>query len=182
VKTASSGKRATSNALAGLLAPLLAACGSAAGGPEALPGVSRVALRPPADFAFDSLDDRPVSAEATRGKPTVIAFVTTASLPAQAQVDFLVAMAKHDADRVNYAVVALEQTENRELVEIYKKSLSIPFPVAIADSRTMTGTGAFGDVSAVPVTLMLDRAGRVVWRVEGRVAKSSELRAAMHGL
>jgi len=47
---------------------------------------------------------------------------------------------------------------------------------------TRAGAGPFGDVSAVPVTVLLDRAGRVVWRVEGRVAKSAEIRAAMHGL
>ena len=82
-----------------------------------------------------------MSAEATRGKPTVIAFVNTGSLPAQAQVDFLVVMAKHDADRVNYAVVALEPRENRELVELYRKSLGIPFPVALADETHGSGRG-----------------------------------------
>jgi hypothetical protein len=91
-------------------------------------------------------------------------------------------MAKHDAQRVNYAVVALERGENRELVELYQKALSIPFPVAIADALTLTGVGAFGDVRAVPVTVILDRLGRVAWRVDGRVAKSDELRAAMRGL
>jgi hypothetical protein len=136
----------------------------------------------PVDFVFDSLDERPTSAEATRGKPTVLAFVKTASLPAQAQVDFLVAMARNDAERVNYAVVAIEDRENRELVELYKKSLSIPFPVAMADPETLAGAGAFGDVRGVPVTVILDRRGRVVWRADGRLAQSGELRAALRGL
>jgi hypothetical protein len=146
------------------------------------PGFAQGGVHAPADFAFDSLDDRPVSTEAARGKPTVLTFVTTSSLPSQAQVDFLVAMSKHDGDRVNYAVVALERSDDRELVELYKKALSIPFPVAIADARTLAGAGAFGDVGAVPVTVMLDRLGRIVWRVDGRVAKSGELRTAMRGL
>jgi hypothetical protein len=136
----------------------------------------------PVDFRFDSLDEQPVSAEATRGKPLVLTFVTTSNLAAQAQVDFLVAMARHDGDRVNYAVVALEQHDNRELVELYKKALSIPFPVALADAQTLAGRGVFGDVSAVPVTVVLDRLGRVAWRVDGRVARSQELRAALRGL
>jgi hypothetical protein len=145
-------------------------------------GASREVRAAPAEFAFDSLDERPVSAEATRGKPTVLVFITTSSLPAQAEVDFLLAMAKHDGDRVNYAVVALEPPDGRELVELYKKALAIPFPVAIADPRTVAGSGTFGDLRELPVTLMLDRAGRVVWRVAGRVAKSGELRAALRGL
>jgi hypothetical protein len=138
--------------------------------------------RAPVEFAFDSLDERAVSAEATRGKPTVLVFVTTGSLPAQAQVDFLVAMAKHDADRVNYALVALEPRENRELVEIYRRTLAVPFPAAMADVPTLAGQGAFGDIAAVPLVVVLDRAGRLVWHAEGRVVKSDELRAAMRGL
>ncbi|MDP9148843.1 MAG: TlpA family protein disulfide reductase [Myxococcota bacterium] len=147
-----------------------------------MPASSALASRTPVDFSFESLDERPVNALATRGAPTVLAFVTTASLPAQAQVDFLVAMARHDSDRVHYAVVALEDKDSRELVELYRKALSIPFPVAMADSRTLAGKGDFGDVSGVPVTVVLDRHGRLVSRVDGRVAKSAELRAAMRGL
>jgi hypothetical protein len=139
-------------------------------------------LRSPVDFAFDAVGDSPVTADATRGRPTVISFVTTSSLPSQAQADFLVAMAKHDGDRVHYVLVVLESQENRELVELYKKALSIPFPVAVADAQTLAGAGAFGDVSAVPVTVLLDRAGRIVLRAEGRVVKSDEMRAAMRGL
>jgi hypothetical protein len=141
-----------------------------------------IATRPPVDFAFESIDDRPVTSAATRGKPTVLAFVTTSNLAAQAQVDFLIAMAKHDAQSVNYAVVALERGDNRELVTLYQKALSIPFPVAMADAQTLAGAGPFGELQAVPVTVILDRLGRVAWRVDGRVARSDELRVAMRGL
>jgi hypothetical protein len=157
-------------------------CGSGVRSEPAPPGVSTIALHPPVDFSFESLDDRPVNGQSMRGKPSVLAFVTTGSILAQAQVDFLVAMAKNDGDRVNYAVVALEARENRELVELYRKALSVPFPVAMADPATMLGAGSFHDVGAVPVTVLLDRAGRVIWRAEGRVAKSDEIRAAMRAL
>jgi hypothetical protein len=174
-------KRATSSS-AGLLG-VLVACGGSKGSTLAdQPGVSTAEVHAPIEFAFDSLDERSVSSDATRGKPTVIAFVTTGSLPAQAQVDFLVPMAKHDVDTVNYAVVALESHENRELVELYKKALSIPFPVALADEATAAGGGPFGDVTTVPVTVILDRGGRIALRVSGRVVKSDELRGALRGL
>jgi hypothetical protein len=190
VTTNSSGKKGTSRegalaVLSSLLVLLFAgACAGPSGeGPAKVPfGVSNVPLGPEVDFVFDSLDERPVSAASTRGKPTVLVFVTTSSLAAQAEVDFLAAMAKHDAAEVNYAVVALEAGADRELVELYKKSLGISFPVAMSDASTRSAMGPFGDVSAVPVTVLLDRAGRIVWRVSGRVAKSAEIRAAMHGL
>lgn len=182
--TSSSGRRATSSALL-VLAAALPACGGssdATKGPEAPPGVSVPPASGPVTFSFDSLDDRPVSSEVSRGKPAVLAFVTTGSLPSQAQVDFLVTMSGNDGDKVFYAIVSLDPRENRELVEIYRKSLGIKFPVAMADEGTRAGTGPFGDVKAVPVTILLDRLGRVVWRVDGRVAKSDELRGAMRGL
>jgi hypothetical protein len=171
----------TTSPLALLLAVLCCACGSSTTAAPP-PGVSTVALQAAVDFRFESLDDRPVNAESTRGKPTVLVLVTTGSLPAQAQVDYLVGMAKNDGDRVNYAVVALEPRENRELVEIYRKSLKVTFPVAMADDRTLAGASPFGDVTVVPVTLVLDRSGRVTWRSDGRVVKSDELRQAMRGL
>jgi hypothetical protein len=165
-----------------LVAALCGACGSSAPAHGPPPGVSSVPLQAAVDFEFESLDQRPVSAESTHGKPTVLVLVTTGSLPAQAQVDYLVGMAKHDADRVNYAVVVLEPRENRELVEIYRKSLNVTFPVAMADDKTLSGVGPFGEVSVVPVTVILDRAGRVAWRADGRVVKNDELRQAMRGL
>jgi hypothetical protein len=181
VKTSSWARRATSSRSA-VFAFLLAGCASAKERPADPAGVSLPAVRAPIDFSFDAVDDVAVTAESTRGSPTVISFLTTSSLSSQAQADFLVAMAKHDGDRVHYVVVVLETDENRELVALYKKALSIPFPVALADAQTLAGASAFGDVSAVPVTVLLDRAGRVVLRIEGRVVRSDEMRAAMHGL
>jgi hypothetical protein len=183
VKTSSWDKRATSSGGWPAAFAVLVGCGGSKGAPPAdPPGVTMAALRPALDFSFDAVDEPAVTAEATRGMPTVISFITTSSLPSQAQVDFLVAMAKHDGDRVHYAVVLLESEENRELAQLYKKALSIPFPVAIADPQTLAGASGFGDVSTVPVTVLLDRAGRLVWRMEGRVVKSDEMRAAMRGL
>ena len=132
-------------------------------------------------FVYDSLDALPVSSAATRGKPTVLAFVTTYDLGSQAQVNYLVAMAKHDAAQTNYALVALEKREERELVEVYKTNLGVTFPVALADEPTIAGGGPFGDVHKIPTIVVLDREGRVVWKKTG-MARSDEIRAAMRGL
>ncbi|HEX3771618.1 MAG TPA: hypothetical protein VHV30_12160, partial [Polyangiaceae bacterium] len=76
---------------------LLGVSACAASPPPAPPppaGVSTATLHPPVDFAFDSVDDRAVTSASTRGKPTVLAFITTSSLSSQAQIDFLAAMAR----------------------------------------------------------------------------------------
>jgi hypothetical protein len=169
---------------AALALACLAALGSACGGSHEPPpvGASVVAGPERIDFAFDSLDDRPVSSAATLGKPTVIAFVQTDDPRSQAVVNFLVAMAKNDADKTNYVVVALEPRMKRELVEIYKSSLRVTFPVALADAASLNGTGPFGEWKGVPTVVILDRAGKLRWRVEGRVVKSDEMRAALRDL
>jgi hypothetical protein len=160
---------------------VLAACGSKA--PPEPVGVSHVATPEPitgaaVGFAYDSLDARPVSSSATRGKITVLAFVTTYDLGSQAQVNYLVAMAKHDADKVNYALVALEKREEREIVEVYKTNLHVTFPVALADEATIAGGGPLGDVHKIPTVVVLDADGRLVWKKTG-LARSDEIRAAM---
>ena len=149
-------------------------------------GLSSVPVHEPTagsvvDFEFDSLDARPVSTPATRGKVTVLAFVTTYDLGSQAQVNFLVAMAKHDGTEVNYVLVALEKKSERELVEVYKNNLGVSFPFALADEATIAGGGPFGDVHKIPSVVVLDRAGKIVFKKTG-LAKSDELRAAMRGL
>lgn len=133
------------------------------------------------DFAYDSLDARPVSSRATRGKVTVLAFVTTYDLGSQAQVNYLVAMSKHDGDRVNYVLVALEKKAERELVEVYKTNLGVTFPVALADEPTIAGGGPFGDVHRIPTVVILDRAGKLAFKKTG-LSKADEIRAAMRSL
>ena len=52
----------------------------------------------------------------------------------------------------------------------------------MVEPTSAAAAGGFGDVTSVPVTVVLDRAGRPVLRTEGRVAKAEEIRAAMRGL
>jgi hypothetical protein len=132
-------------------------------------------------FNFDSLDDRPVSSESTVGKPTVIVFTTTGDIVGQAQVSYLVHMAKNDGDRVNYAMVAFHPRKEAVLVETYKSTLGVEFPVALADAASMNESGPFGEIPAVPTVVILDRQGRIVWKHTG-LAKNEELRSHMHGL
>lgn len=161
----------------------IAGCGPKA--PEAPVGVSDKpgASFPdkPVSYAFDTLDERPVSAAAHRGKPTILAFVTTGDIVGQAQVDYLVAMAKNDGAKVNYAVIALHPRKEIVLVEAYIAALKIEFPVALGDPSVMTAAGPFGEISAVPTVIVLDREGKIVWKHTG-LAKSDELRGHMRRL
>jgi hypothetical protein len=135
----------------------------------------------PVTYAFDTLDERPVSSAVHRGKPTILAFVTTGDIVGQAQIDYLVAMAKNDGARVNYALLALHPRKEIMLVEAYISALKVEFPVALADPSVMTPQGPFGEFSAVPTIIILDRDGRIVWKHTG-LAKADELRGHLHRL
>lgn len=126
-------------------------------------------------YAFDSLDEREVSDVAFRGRPTVLCFATTGSFGSQAQMRVLADVHARENERVHVAVVALEPREQRELVELYRKSLKLPFPVALADAATLAQEGTFGEVSRVPTILVLDAEGEVRFRRDGQLVSGVEL-------
>ena len=132
-------------------------------------------------YAFDALDERPVSSAVHRGKPTIIVFVTTGDIVGQAQVSYLVHMAKNDGDRVNYAMVALHPRKEIVLVEAYRKTLGVEFPVALADHGATNAAGPFGEIPAVPTIVVLDRESRIVWKHIG-LAKNDDIRGHMRHL
>jgi hypothetical protein len=135
----------------------------------------------PIEFKLDSLDDREVSTGTITGRPTVIAFVTTWDLSSQAQIDYLVPMAKRDGSDVNYVMVALQERQDRELVEVFVHGLGVTFLGAMADQELMAGGGPFGSLKAVPTLVILDRSARMVWRHVG-IARPEEIRDGLKGL
>ena len=131
------------------------------------------------NFAFRSLDDKPADGDSYRGKPLTIAFFSTGDLSSQAQTNFLVAMAAHDAGKVGYLLVAMEPPSQRELIELYRQSLKVTFAVAIADERTLAGESKFGLIARLPTVVVLDGSGKIAMRVDGRVVSAKELREVL---
>jgi hypothetical protein len=169
-----------------IAAVVVAGCGPKVGeGPPVGVSTKDGDALPPIDkattYAFDSIDERPVTSTAMSGKPTVITFVTTGDIVGQAQVSYLVHMAKNDGDKVNYVVVALHPRKEVVLVETYKKTLGVEFPVALADASVTGSSGPFGDIPAVPTVVVLDRMSRIRWKHTG-LAKHEEIRAHMRGM
>lgn len=164
------------------VAAMLAGCGpkQPEGPPVGLSTKEGTATLPsdkPVTYAFDPLDDdRPVSSKVHRGKPVVLAFITTGDIVCQAQVGFLEAMAKNDGDRVAYAAIALHPRREIVLVETYRKSIGLDFPLALGDASATSAAGPFGEIPAVPTVVVLDRFGKLVWKHTG-LAKADEIRA-----
>ena len=119
-------------------------------------------------WEFSSLDARPVSSAAFAGKPVALVFVTTYDPISQQQVNYDLSIAD-DFPNVAFALVALQDASARELVEIYRDTFKIKFPVALADAATIAGGGTLGDVHRIPSTVLIGRDGRIVWRTSGGV-------------
>jgi hypothetical protein len=176
--------RAPPLALAAALIAALAACSGSPKDPAIPPAVTAPA---PADrgpavrFAFEALDGKPLTAESLAGRVAVIVFLTTYDFPSQAEARFLSGLQHNHAPRINAAALILEPPENRPLAEAFAKSLSLGYPVALADAATIAGEGPFAGLHHVPSVVILDRRGREAWRHVG-LAEEAEIEEAVRGV
>lgn len=119
------------------------------------------------DFAFGTLDGGAVTGEGTRGRVTLLLFVTTFDLPSQAAAKRLTEFVRTYVPKVNAAAIVLEAAENAVLVDVFQKSIGLSFPVALADSVELRASETFSDISGVPTLIVLDPQGRLVYRGVG---------------
>lgn len=132
-------------------------------------------------FDYAAVDGTRLASETTRGRRTVLVFVTTYDLVSQVVVRELIQAFRVETPRINAGIVVLEPPKNEPLVQAYAASLDVPFPVALADAQTLGGRGPFGEIPAVPTTIVLDAQGGLLMRKEGGVSRA-ELHAVLgHG-
>lgn len=133
---------------------------------------------PPIAYAFDSLDEREISLVALKGRATVILFIATYGDASIVQARFAKKVLAEHAPRINVAAVFMEPIENRPLARIFRDTIGLPYPLAMADAQSIAGHGAFAGVDTVPSVVVLDHEGREVWRKVG-VAHADELIRAL---
>lgn len=140
----------------------------------------------PIEFSFESLDERPVSHLSTRGRATLVIFLTSYGGgiltsfgdPSLLQARYAKKVYKEHTPRINAAAVFLEPIENRPLVRLFRDAADLPFPSALADADTVAGRGPFKGIGTVPSVVVLDHEGREVFRKVG-VASADELTRAL---
>jgi len=132
----------------------------------------------PIEFAFGTTDGRELSSANTRGRATAILFVTTYDIASQLLAQRLDSVIHSHVPRANAGAVVLEAPKYAELATAYRSTLTLSYPVAMADSLTLTGGGPFGSIGQVPTLVVLDRSGREVWRTTG-VPDAREIERAL---
>ena len=144
------------------------ACGSA---PPPTAGPAPHAGKP-IEFLYGTPTGETLSSENTRGRVTALLFVTTFDLPSQLMAKRLDAVARRHRPRVNAGAVALEAPNNAPLVEVFKTSLGLSYPVGLTNRTLLGEKGPFGTVDQVPILVVLDSRGVEVARAEGVVSEA----------
>ncbi|GMV12424.1 MAG: TlpA family protein disulfide reductase [Polyangiaceae bacterium] len=161
---------------AGLI--LLSGLASCRPTPEPLAADRPDTSRAPVEFAFGTTDGTELSSATTRGRATAVLFVTTYDLASQVMAQRLESVLHSHVPRANAGAVVLEAPKYAQLAAAYRSTLALSYPVAMADSLTLTGGGPFGTISQVPTLVVLDRSGREVWRRSG-VPDSRDIEQAL---
>ncbi|HEX7671164.1 MAG TPA: hypothetical protein VF395_16335, partial [Polyangiaceae bacterium] len=113
---------------------LAAACGSATG-----PHLSQIrASSEVVSFDYPAIGGGGrLSSESTRGRVTVVAFITTYDLGSQLVLRELVDLVHSHEPRINVGAIVLEPPRNAPLVQAFSETLELPFPAALADAPTL---------------------------------------------
>ena len=146
---------------------LVAACG---GKSRSTAGTTITPVDPGApalELTLPALDGGDLSLASYRDKVVVLHVFTTWSLAAQAEVEAL--SAADTADDIVVVGIALD-TEGRALVAPWRNGAGVHYLVALADALTRAGQSALGPLPAVPITIVLDRKGRVAARADRQLA------------
>ncbi|HEY2405991.1 MAG TPA: TlpA family protein disulfide reductase [Polyangiaceae bacterium] len=121
-------------------------------------------------FAFGTIDGAELSSATTRGRVTALLFVTTFDLASQMEAKRLNVLYHSHRPRFNAGVIVLEAPEYAVLAGVFRSSLGLSFPVALADNQTQEGQSPLG-VQSVPTLLVLDRDGRELARRSGLLSE-----------
>jgi hypothetical protein len=118
-------------------------------------------------YVFGTTQGEELSAATMRGRVTALVFVTTFDLASQLAAKQLnQALHKH-RPRINAGAVVLEPPKYAPLADVFRTSLGLSYPVAIADLQMLAQNSTLGEVRSVPTLIIFDAQGREVLRQYG---------------
>ena len=137
----------------------LAACG-----PRAAPAGPRL----PIGLVLPAVDGGQIDVVEHRGKIVVLHVFTTWSLGATGDVDQLIPADQRD----DTVVIGISlDLEGYQLINPWRRALGVKYLIAVADDQLRAGGSALGAVSSVPITIILDRRGRIARRIDRQLAR-----------
>jgi hypothetical protein len=141
---------------AAVLALLLVACGHGASAP-----------RQPIGLVLPAVDGGEIDVVEHRQQVVVLHVFTTWSLGATGDVAQLqVADSRDDTVVIGIAL----DVEGYALVAPWRRALGVTYLIAVATDSFRAGGSPLGAVNAVPITIVLDRKGRIARRIDRQLA------------
>ena len=119
-------------------------------------------------FDYTLLDGSRHDSAALRGQVLMLNFWATSCAVCVKEMPKLVATHRQFASQGLQTLAVAMQYDAPALVANFAETRQLPFGVVIDNTGAVAR--AFGDVKATPTTLLVNRAGRIVWRHEGEPA------------
>jgi hypothetical protein len=109
---------------------------------------------------------------------TALLFVTTFDLPSQIMARRLDEVVRRHRPRANAGAIVLEAPDHAMLADVFRSTLGLAYPVALATTPGVQHDGPFGTIDRVPTLVVLDRYGRETLRRFGNMTEQ-ELEEAL---
>jgi thiol-disulfide isomerase/thioredoxin len=122
---------------------------------------------------LEYVDNTRLDLSALKGKPTVLYFGADWCLPCQETRPFVVAAAKKYGADANFVFVSMDDNTKRdakkaEALASAPMKIAMPRMALCPPGKCMSGLrdlGEFGRIYGYPTAIVLDREGKVVWKV-----------------
>jgi peroxiredoxin len=121
--------------------------------------------KPATDFSLPGRDGKPVKLSSLKGKVVLLDFWATWCTGCKVEIPWFIEFDKAYRAKGLAAVGVSMDDEGWKTIEPYLKAHPISYPVVAGNSEA---AGPYG-ISALPVTVLIDRAGRVAARHVGVV-------------
>jgi peroxiredoxin len=147
----------------------MSACRSEEEGPRASPDALVVAenLGPAPDFTLVDLDGKTVSLSDFKGKAVILDFWATSSAPCVRETPHFVELYEAHRD-AGLVVIGIPVGDSREAVRAFVSEHAVEYPILQGDESVVRGTAeAYGGVSIIPTTFLLDADHEIVRRLVG---------------
>ena len=143
---------------------MLAICAAAPASAELLKPAAR---KPANGFSLPGRDSKPVKLSALKGKVVLLDFWATWCAGCKVEIPWFIEFDKAYRAQGLAAVGVAMDDDGFKTIEPYLKTHPIPYTIVAGD---FDAAGPYG-INALPVTVLIDRAGRVAARHVGVVDK-----------
>jgi thiol-disulfide isomerase/thioredoxin len=118
------------------------------------------------DFSLDGLNGRPVRLKGLRGKVVFLSFWATWCVPCRKEMPAMERLYQAYRER-GLTVVAVNYKESPAEATAFMNELHLTFPAALDRKGAVTASFA---VRSLPVTYLVDRDGKILWKALGERA------------